>query len=148
MIGGVTIWEIVWTGGLPRLPTSSAGHFSPKQALSYSFNPKIVPLTKFLHITAYHLNLLGLLTLIFLTPKVKCYLSSFLLCFGWPWIAQKLFHSLFFCRHHCMLIQLLFSLALREKSCFGSPHGIEKNNENELELLCNVICRWFKLCLG
>ena len=46
--------------------------------------------------------------------------------------------SLFFCRHHCMLIQLLFSLALREKSCFGSPHGIEKNNENELELLCNV----------
>ena len=147
MIGGVTIWEIVWTGGLPRLPTSSAGHFSPKQALSYSFNPKIVPLTKFLHITAYHLNLLGLLTLIFLTPRVKCYLSSFLLCFGWPWIAQKLFHFLFF---------LQAPLYVNTTSVLTCPPGkivlrVSPRNwkkTTKTNLLCDFICRWFKLCLG
>ena len=134
-------------GYLAYHATSSAGHFSPKQALSYSFNPKIVPLTKFLHITAYHLNLLGLLTLIFLTPRVKCYLSSFLLCFGWPWIAQKLFHFLFF---------LQAPLYVNTTSVLTCPPGkivlrvFPRNwkKTTKTNLLCDFICRWFKICLG
>ena len=66
--------------------------------------------------------------------------SSFLPCFGWPWIAQKLFHFLFFfCRHHCMLMQLLFSLALQGKSCFGSPRGIKKQRKRSFYVIVYAV---------